>query len=84
VIARANASEYGLGGSVWGKDLTRATEVAKKIDTGTVWVNQYLAIDPRIPFRGSKQSGLGTELGDEGMLEYTQAHIVNAVPFEDA
>lgn len=84
VIARANASEYGLGGSVWGKDLTRATEVAQKIDTGTVWVNQYLAIDPRIPFRGSKQSGLGTELGDEGMLEYTQAHIVNAVPFEDA
>ncbi|ARU15435.1 aldehyde dehydrogenase family protein [Croceicoccus marinus] len=84
VIARANASEYGLGGTVWGKDLDRATEVAKKIDTGTVWVNQYLAIDPRIPFRGSKQSGLGTELGDDGLKEYTQAHIVNAVPFAEA
>lgn len=79
VIARANDSEFGLGGTVWGKDVNRATEVAKRIDTGTVWVNQHLAIDPNIPFRGSKQSGLGGELGEAGLEEYTQAHIVNAV-----
>jgi acyl-CoA reductase-like NAD-dependent aldehyde dehydrogenase len=79
VVARANASEFGLGGTVWGKDVARATEVAKRIDTGTVWVNQYLAIDANIPFRGSKQSGLGGELGTDGLHEYTQAHIVNAV-----
>jgi acyl-CoA reductase-like NAD-dependent aldehyde dehydrogenase len=79
VIARANASEYGLGGTVWGKDVARALEVARQIDTGTVWVNQHLAIDPSIPFRGAKQSGLGGELGQSGLQEYTQAHIVNAV-----
>ncbi|WP_343525437.1 aldehyde dehydrogenase family protein [Sphingomonas sp.] len=84
VIARANAGEYGLGGSVWGKDLTRATDVAMKIDSGTVWVNQHLAIDASIPFRGVKQSGLGAELGEAGLLEYTQAHIVNSVELQDA
>jgi acyl-CoA reductase-like NAD-dependent aldehyde dehydrogenase len=84
VIRRANDSDYGLGGSVWGKDVARATEVAMRIDTGTVWVNQYLAIDPTIPFRGSKQSGLGGELGEAGLNEYTQPHIINAVALEDA
>ena len=83
-IARANDSEYGLGGTVWGKDLARATDVAKRIDTGTVWVNQHLAIDANIPFRGSKQSGLGGELGEAGFHEYTQAHIINTVALEDA
>jgi acyl-CoA reductase-like NAD-dependent aldehyde dehydrogenase len=84
VVARANDSEYGLGGTVWGKDLARATDVAKRIDTGTVWVNQHLAIDANIPFRGSKQSGLGGELGEAGFHEYTQAHIINTVALEDA
>lgn len=84
VIERANDSEFGLGGTVWGKDIDRATEVAKRIDSGTVWVNQYLAIDPTIPFRGSKQSGMGGELGVAGMEEYTQPHIVNVVALEDA
>ncbi len=83
VIARANDSEYGLGGTVWGKDLARATDVAMKIDTGTVWVNQHLAIDANIPFRGVKQSGLGAELGEAGLLEYTQAPIVNSVEFAE-
>ncbi|QGP81043.1 aldehyde dehydrogenase family protein [Sphingobium sp. CAP-1] len=84
VIARANDSDYGLAGTVWGKDVERATAVAMKIDTGTVWVNQHLAIDANIPFRGVKQSGLGAELGEAGLLEYTQAHIVNIVALEDA
>lgn len=84
VIARANDSEYGLGGTVWGRDVARATEVAMRIDSGTVWVNQHLAIDPNIPFRGAKQSGLGGELGQAGLHEYTQAHIVNAVELEPA
>jgi acyl-CoA reductase-like NAD-dependent aldehyde dehydrogenase len=79
VIARANDSEFGLGGTVWGKDVARATEVALRINTGTVWVNQHLAFDPGIPFRGVKQSGFGAELGEAGLHEYSQAHIVNAV-----
>ncbi len=82
VIERANNSEYGLGGTVWGRDLARATDVAQRIDTGTVWVNQHLAIDANIPFRGAKQSGVGAELGEAGLLEYTQAHIINAVPLD--
>lgn len=79
VVARANASEYGLGGTVWGMDVDRATAVAERIQTGTVWVNHHLAIEPDIPFRGAKQSGLGGELGAEALHEYTQAHIVNSV-----
>ena len=58
VIARANDSEYGLAGTVWGRDVAHATDVAMRIDSGTVWVNQHLAIDANIPFRGSKQSAL--------------------------
>ena len=83
VIARANDSEYGLAGTVWGKDLARATDVAMRIDAGTVWVNQHLAIDANLPFRGSKQSGMGGELGIEGLYEYTQPHIVNSVPLDE-
>ena len=79
VIDRANASIYGLAGTVWGKDLARATDVAMRIDSGTVWVNQHLAIDANIPFRGSKESGMGAELGQAGLNEYTQAHIINSV-----
>lgn len=79
VIARANDSEYGLAGTVWGRDLDRAMEVAMQIESGTVWVNQHMAIDPNIPFRGAKQSGLGGELGQEGLHEYTQPKIVNVV-----
>lgn len=79
VIARANDSDFGLGGSVWGKDLARATAVAERINAGTIWVNQHLAIDNSIPFRGAKQSGLGGELGEAGLHEYTQPRIINAV-----
>lgn len=82
VVRRANDSEFGLGGTVWGQDVERATAVAMRIDSGTVWVNQTVAIDPNIPFRGSKQSGIGGELGLDGLYEYTQAHIVNVVPLD--
>lgn len=80
VITRVNASEYGLAGSVWGRDRDRAMGVAARLSSGTVWVNQHLVVDPAIPFRGAKQSGIGTELGQEGLWEYTQAMIVNAAP----
>lgn len=83
-VARINDSDYGLAGTVWGKDLARASEVASRIDAGTVWVNQHLAIDATVPFRGAKQSGLGGELGIEGLKEYTQARIVSAVPLATA
>lgn len=84
LLDRVNGTDYGLGGTVWGGDLARAIEVAGRVTTGTVWVNQLMAIDPRIPFRGLRQSGMGTEMGQEGLEEYTQAQVINAVPLEAA
>lgn len=80
LIDRVNGTEFGLGGTVWSNDIARATEVASRVTTGTVWINQLMAIDPHIPFRGLKQSGMGTEMGQEGLEEYTQAQVINAVP----
>ncbi|MFY7835836.1 MAG: aldehyde dehydrogenase family protein [Novosphingobium sp.] len=77
VIARANASEYGLGGSVWSKDVGRAAEIASRIESGQVWVNQHIAIGPHIPMAGFKNSGLGVEQSVEGLAEYTQTQVVN-------
>ena len=79
LIERVNGTVYGLGGTVWSNDLDRATAVARRVTSGTVWINQLMAIDPNIPFRGLKQSGLGTEMGEEGLAEYTQAQVINAV-----
>lgn len=82
LLDRVNGTEYGLGGTIWGRDVGRASEVAKRVTTGTVWINQLMAIDPRIPFRGLRQSGMGTEMGQEGLEEYTQAQVINAVPLD--
>lgn len=84
VVTRANDTEYGLAGTIWARDVQRATEIARRIDTGTLFINQWNAFDPTIPARGAKQSGFGAQLGEAGLHEYTQATVVNAVPFKDA
>ncbi len=84
LIERVNGTDYGLGGTLWSSDLARGVEVASRVTSGTVWVNQLMAIDPRIPFRGLKQSGMGTEMGQEGLEEYTQATVINAVALDAA
>ena len=76
-VIRANKSDYGLGGSIWSSNLDRAYELAEKMDAGTVWINQHAALDPSIPFGGSKQSGIGKELGREGLEEFTQLKVIN-------
>ena len=76
-IARANDTDYGLGGSVWSSDRERAFQVATRINSGMVWVNKHLDVGPDIPFIGAKQSGMGAELGQEGLEEFTQATIIN-------
>lgn len=76
-IARTNNSDYGLGGTVWGKDLGRAYGVATKIDSGIVWINRFLAVSPDIPFGGAKQSGIGAELGREGLEAFTQLKVIS-------
>lgn len=76
-LRRANASDVGLGGSIWSSDLDKAYDLAGRMDTGTVWINKHAELAPNIPFAGAKFSGLGTELGEEGLLEFTQSHVIN-------
>jgi acyl-CoA reductase-like NAD-dependent aldehyde dehydrogenase len=76
-IARANASPYGLGGSVWSSDVGRAHAVAERMESGTVWVNKHLDLTPDVPFAGCRQSGVGTELGMEGLREFAQRRVIN-------
>ena len=76
-VRRANASPYGLGGSVWSGNIERATAVAARLECGTAWVNKRCELAPNIPFGGSKSSGMGVELSDEGLAEFTQVQIIN-------
>ncbi|MFI5307097.1 MAG: aldehyde dehydrogenase family protein [Polyangiales bacterium] len=76
-IARANATTYGLGASVWSKDRARALEVAKEIDAGTVWINQHLALTADAPFGGAKHSGIGAAGGRWGVESFLQKHVIN-------
>jgi acyl-CoA reductase-like NAD-dependent aldehyde dehydrogenase len=76
-IDRINQSDQGLGGSIWSNDLEAARRLAARFETGTVWINQHGALDPSIPFGGTKQSGIGTELGRAGLDEFTQRKIIH-------
>jgi acyl-CoA reductase-like NAD-dependent aldehyde dehydrogenase len=76
-IERANATHYGLGASVWSRDVSRATDIAKRIDAGTVWVNQHVALTPKAPFGGAKWSGLGLASGRWALESYLQKHVIN-------
>lgn len=76
VLARANAGENGLGGSVWSADVGRAAELAQRLECGTAWVNHHAKISPDIPFGGAKQSGIGVEFGLHGLDEYLQLQTV--------
>jgi acyl-CoA reductase-like NAD-dependent aldehyde dehydrogenase len=75
-IRRANDNPFGLGGTVWSSNPERAAEVARKLDTGLVWVNSHMWINPLISTGGAKQSGMGLELGAEGLEEFTQRHLI--------
>lgn len=76
VVARANDSPFGLGGSVWGRDTQAAVAVANRLETGMVWVNEIHTQGIDIPFGGHKQSGIGTEHGHEGRLLFTNPKTV--------
>jgi len=76
-IRMANDSIYGLGGGVWSRDTGRAINVAKRMRTGTVWINDYHLISGFGPFGGYKQSGVGRELGTWGIREYQQTKFIH-------
>jgi aldehyde dehydrogenase (NAD+) len=83
VLRMANDSPYGLGGAVWSKDIDRALALARRIESGTVWINDYHLLNVRFPFGGYKQSGFGRELGPWGLAEYQQVkHIHVGQPFD--
>ena len=75
-IAAANASEYGLGASVWTNQLDRALRVVDAVQAGTVWVNTHNMVDPALPFGGFKASGIGREHGRAIIDAYTETKSV--------
>jgi len=79
VIRRANDSCYGLGGSIWSKDIQKAKALALRLDCGTAWVNTHSTIQPNAPFGGVKESGVGVEFGLEGLAQYTSIQTVKIV-----
>jgi acyl-CoA reductase-like NAD-dependent aldehyde dehydrogenase len=76
-VARANATTYGLTGSVWGTDLDRAAAVAHRLECGTAWVNQHIRMSFTEPFAGTKFSGLGTTGGVWGIYGHTEPFVVH-------
>jgi len=75
VVERANATTYGLSGSVWSPDVERAGAVAERLECGTAWVNAHVALGPHQPFGGFKWSGLGVENGPWGLAGFTELQV---------
>ena len=76
VVGRANYTTFGLAAAVWTRDIKKAHAVANSLRAGTVWVNCYNVLDTRAPFGGFKQSGIGRELGEYGLQQYTEVKTV--------
>src|SRR5262245_8690278 len=76
-VERANATSFGLSGSVWSSDPARAAQVAGRLECGTAWINKHLDITPIAPFGGAKWSGIGVENGPWGLLGFTEIQTLN-------
>jgi len=72
----ANSVDYGLGGGLWTRDLSRAHKTARDLRAGMVWINSYKRVNPGSPFGGTGQSGYGREMGFEAMREYTEPKAI--------
>jgi len=83
-IDLANATGFGLGGTVMCSDLERARLVADRIDSGMVWINQPTSSEPGLPFGGVKRSGFGRELSQLGMYGFTNRKLIRTIPAEHA
>jgi len=77
-IARANATIYGFGGSIWSRDIARASDLARRLQAGTVFVNTHgtESVNRKLPYGGIKQSGIGRRAGIEGIREYMQVQTL--------
>jgi acyl-CoA reductase-like NAD-dependent aldehyde dehydrogenase len=76
-IERANATMFGLSGSVWSSDPQRAADIASRLECRTAWVNQHLDILPTAPFGGAKWSGIGVENGKWGLYGFTETQVID-------
>lgn len=77
VLARANDSECGLGASVWTRDMDQADRLSKRLKAGNVWVNSHMILRPDAAFSGHKLSGVGSELGINGLKAYCNVQTIN-------
>ncbi|MGH2500663.1 MAG: NAD-dependent succinate-semialdehyde dehydrogenase [Candidatus Limnocylindria bacterium] len=82
-VRMANASPYGLGASLWTRDLAAARSLARRVEAGSVFVNGMVASDPRLPFGGVKRSGFGRELSAYGIREFVNVQTVWIGPAEE-
>ncbi len=78
VLARANATDYGLSAGVFGRDFAQLHRVAQKLQAGMVWINDYNITPPEVPFGGVKHSGIGRENGRQAITHYTQLKTIYA------
>jgi phenylacetaldehyde dehydrogenase len=76
VAALANDTPYGLAASIWTRDVSVMHTLTAKVKAGTVWGNCHSVVDPALPFGGFRQSGVGRELGLEGLHAYTELKTV--------
>ena len=76
VISRANDTTYGLAAAVWTRDIGKAHAIANNVKAGTVWVNCFDVFDAAAPFGGFKQSGIGREMGEYALQQYTEVKTV--------
>jgi aldehyde dehydrogenase (NAD+) len=76
VIARANTTDYGLAAAIWSRDIKKAHTIAEQLRAGTVWINCYDVFDAAAPFGGFKASGIGRELGEKALDNYTELKTV--------
>lgn len=75
-VRKANDTLYGLGASVWSGNLQRANKIATQLEAGNVWVNTHFELDPKVPFGGHKESGIGTEWGVGGLKSYCNSQTL--------
>jgi acyl-CoA reductase-like NAD-dependent aldehyde dehydrogenase len=78
-ITRANHTRFGLAGSVWSKDVARATAIASRLEVGTAWVNQHRATLATVPFGGAKESGIGRTYSRLGLEAYLEPQVISVL-----
>jgi acyl-CoA reductase-like NAD-dependent aldehyde dehydrogenase len=79
-VRLANATEFGLGLSVWSSDRARAAAFARRVTSGAAFINAMVASDPRVPFGGTKGSGFGRELASVGLREFVNTRTYWSAP----